>query len=81
MSAGPLADPLAVFGVKPDYTREGGSIPVTLTFQEITQKPVMLLPIGAADDMAHSQNEKIDLKNYIKGTQVLAAFLLELRDL
>ena len=25
-----------VFGVDPDFTREGGSIPVTLTFQEAT---------------------------------------------
>uniref|UniRef100_A0A4W3HXE3 Cytosolic non-specific dipeptidase n=1 Tax=Callorhinchus milii TaxID=7868 RepID=A0A4W3HXE3_CALMI len=49
-----------VFGVDPDMTREGGSIPVTLTFQEATGKNVMLLPMGAADDGAHSQNEKIN---------------------
>jgi len=67
-----------VFGTEPDYTREGGSIPVTLTFQELTQKSVMLLPIGASDDMAHSQNEKINISNYIEGTKVLAAYLLEL---
>uniref|UniRef100_A0AC34QH46 Peptidase M20 dimerisation domain-containing protein n=1 Tax=Panagrolaimus sp. JU765 TaxID=591449 RepID=A0AC34QH46_9BILA len=67
-----------VFGVEPDYIREGGSIPVTLTFQELTQKNVMLLPIGACDDMAHSQNEKINITNYIEGTKVLAAYLLEL---
>ena len=36
----------SVFGVDPDYTREGGSIPVTLTFQEATGKNVMLLPMG-----------------------------------
>ena len=56
-----------VFGVEPDMTREGGSIPVTLTFQEATGKNVMLLPIGACDDGAHSQNEKIDRSNYING--------------
>lgn len=49
-----------VFGVEPDLTREGGSIPVTLTFQEATGKNVMLLPVGACDDGAHSQNEKFD---------------------
>jgi len=64
-----------VYGVKPDLTREGGSIPVTLTFQEVTGKSVMLLPMGAADDGAHSQNEKIDIRNYIEGTKVLAAYL------
>lgn len=49
-----------VFGVDPDLTREGGSIPVTLTFQEATGKNVMLLPVGSADDGAHSQNEKLN---------------------
>uniref|UniRef100_A0A914CML3 Peptidase M20 dimerisation domain-containing protein n=1 Tax=Acrobeloides nanus TaxID=290746 RepID=A0A914CML3_9BILA len=67
-----------VYGVKPDFTREGGSIPVTLTFQNLTGKSVMLLPIGACDDMAHSQNEKINVFNYIEGTKALAAYLLEL---
>ncbi|XGW33413.1 hypothetical protein V3C99_017660 [Haemonchus contortus] len=69
-----------VFGVEPDYTREGGSIPITLTFQELTGNNVMLLPIGACDDMAHSQNEKLDRTNYIKGTKTLAAYLLELAE-
>ena len=67
-----------VFGVDPDFVREGCSIPVTLTFQELTKKNVMLLPIGACDDMAHSQNEKINISNYIEGTKALAAYLLEL---
>lgn len=59
-----------MFGVEPDLTREGGSIPVTLTFQEATGKNVMLLPIGACDDGAHSQNEKIDRSNYINGVSM-----------
>ena len=65
-----------VFGVEPDLTREGGSIPVTLTFQEATGKNVMLLPIGASDDGAHSQNEKIDKSNYINGVCIESTFLL-----
>jgi Cys-Gly metallodipeptidase DUG1 len=35
-----------VFRVKPDLTREGGSIPVTLTFQDCLGKNVLLLPMG-----------------------------------
>lgn len=66
-----------VYGVEPDFTREGGSIPVTLTFQELTGKNVMLLPIGACDDMAHSQNEKINVDNYIQGTKLLGAYFFE----
>jgi Cys-Gly metallodipeptidase DUG1 len=48
-----------VFKVQPDYTREGGSIPVTLTFQDALSKSVLLLPMGKSDDGAHSTNEKI----------------------
>ena len=56
-----------VYKVEPDFTREGGSIPVTLTFQQATGKNVILLPVGAGDDGAHSQNEKIDIRNYVEG--------------
>lgn len=51
---------MLVFGVEPDLTREGCSIPVTLTFQEATGQNVMLLPVGSSDDGAHSQNEKLN---------------------
>jgi Cys-Gly metallodipeptidase DUG1 len=67
-----------VFKVQPDYTREGGSIPVTLTFQEALQKNVLLLPMGRADDGAHSVNEKIDRVNYIDGIKLLGCYLHEI---
>lgn len=67
-----------VYGCEPDLTREGGSIPVTLTFQETTKKSVMLLPMGAGDDGAHSQNEKINIRNYIEGHKLFAAYLDEM---
>lgn len=64
-----------VFNKEPDLTREGGSIPVTLSLQNATGKSVMLLPIGASDDGAHSQNEKINVVNYINGIKVLGAYM------
>jgi len=67
-----------VYNVEPDLTREGGSIPVTLTLQEVTGKNVILIPVGACDDGAHSQNEKIDIRNYIEGTKLLGAYMYEL---
>ncbi|KAF4524561.1 hypothetical protein B566_EDAN017446 [Ephemera danica] len=70
-----------VYKMEPDLTREGGSIPVTLTLQEATGKNVMLLPMGACDDGAHSQNEKIDVRNYIEGTKLLGAYIYELAQL
>lgn len=41
-----------VYNVKPDLTREGGSIPVTLSFQEALKKNVLLLPMGRGDDVS-----------------------------
>jgi nonspecific dipeptidase len=70
-----------VFDIEPDFTREGGSIPITLTFQELTGKNVLLLPIGASDDGAHSQNEKIDIRNYIEGVKLLGTYFQEVAKL
>lgn len=63
---------LVVYGMMPEMTREGGSIPITLTFEELLGpgKSVMLLPMGQSDDGAHSQNEKLSLRNYIYGVRV-----------
>lgn len=43
----------------PDFTSEGGSIRISSFIADITQMNVLLLPVSAYDDMAHSQNEKI----------------------
>ncbi|KAF4693143.1 Metallopeptidase M20, variant 2 [Perkinsus olseni] len=67
-----------VWGVEPDYTREGGSIPITLTFEEVSGgKPAILLPIGQGNDGAHSQNEKISRRNYIMGAKTLGTYVYE----
>lgn len=42
----------AIYNVQPDLTREGGSIPVTLTFAEQLGANVLLLPMGRGDDGA-----------------------------
>lgn len=64
-----------IWGVTPDYTREGGSIPVTLTFQRELDRNVLLLPMGMADDGAHSTNEKLARRNFIEGICVFASYL------
>ena len=38
------------------------AMPSGQVVQEATGKNVILLPMGAADDGAHSQNEKIDIR-------------------
>jgi acetylornithine deacetylase/succinyl-diaminopimelate desuccinylase-like protein len=67
-----------VFGRTPDYTREGGSIPIASAFEDCTGMNVLLLPIGACDDMAHSQNEKYNITNMMNGIKVLGQYLHEL---
>lgn len=67
-----------VYGQEPDYTREGGSIPVTLDFANELGINILLLPVGRGDDGAHSTNEKIDTSNYINGTKLLGSYLYEL---
>ncbi|OMJ09453.1 Cys-Gly metallodipeptidase dug1 [Smittium culicis] len=67
-----------VFNVEPEMTREGGSIPVTLTFEEALKTNVLLLPMGAANDGAHSTNEKVDKYNYINGIKLYGAYWAEI---
>lgn len=64
-----------VWGVKPDFTREGGSIPITILFEQTLNTSVLLLPMGRGDDGAHLINEKLDVSNYIGGVKTLGAYL------
>ncbi|XP_069885050.1 beta-Ala-His dipeptidase [Dipodomys merriami] len=66
-----------VFGVEPDMIQDGSTIPIAGTFQDIIDKSVMMLPLGAVDDGEHAQNEKINRWNYIEGSKLFAAFFLE----
>lgn len=64
-----------VWNIEPDFTREGGSIPITLTFEQQLGTQVLLLPMGRGDDGAHSINEKLDVSNYINGCKTLGGYL------
>ncbi|VEU21898.1 DEKNAAC102877 [Brettanomyces naardenensis] len=64
-----------VWGVEPDFIREGGSIPITITFEKELKTKAVLLPMGRGDDGAHSINEKLNLANYIGGIKTMSAYL------
>ena len=64
------------FGKAPVYNREGGSIPVVSTFQEVLGVPSVLFGVGLPDENAHAPNEKLDLANFHNGI-IAAAFLYE----
>jgi acetylornithine deacetylase/succinyl-diaminopimelate desuccinylase-like protein len=55
------------FGRPPVFNREGGSIPVVSTFQEILGLPSVLFGVGLPDENAHAPNEKLDLGNLHNG--------------
>ena len=64
------------FGQKPVFTREGGSIPVVSTFQEVLGLPSVLFGVGLPDENAHAPNEKLDLGNFHNGI-IASAYLYE----
>ncbi|ELK11133.1 Beta-Ala-His dipeptidase [Pteropus alecto] len=70
-----------LFGTEPDMIRDGSTIPIAKIFQDVIQKSVLMLPLGAVDDGEHSQNEKINRWNYIEGSKLFAAFFLEMAKL
>lgn len=70
-----------VFGTEPDMIQDGSTIPIARIFQDIIQKSVLMLPLGAVDDGEHAQNEKINRWNYIEGSKLFAAFFLEVAQL
>ncbi len=65
------------FGKKPVFIREGGSIPVVLTFGQVLKAPVALLGFGLPDDRAHSPNEKFHLPDFHRGILTSAHVLAE----
>jgi acetylornithine deacetylase/succinyl-diaminopimelate desuccinylase-like protein len=64
------------FGKAPVFNREGGSIPVVATFQEILGLPSVLFGVGLPDENAHAPNEKLDLGNFHGGI-IASAYLYE----
>ncbi|PYI08793.1 Zn-dependent exopeptidase [Aspergillus sclerotiicarbonarius CBS 121057] len=60
-----------VWGVEPDITCEGGSIPIALDLKEILNRNVLLLPMGKPSDGAHSINGNLN------GIKVFGTYLFE----
>jgi acetylornithine deacetylase/succinyl-diaminopimelate desuccinylase-like protein len=64
------------FGKRPVFNREGGSIPVVSTFQEVLGLPTVLFGVGLPDENAHAPNEKLDLSNFHNGV-IASAYLYD----
>eukprot|EP00741_Cyanophora_paradoxa_P020844 tig00021314_g20122.t1 len=66
-----------VWGERPMYVREGGTIPVTPFLEKTLGAPAVHLAMGQSSDQAHLANERIRYLNLVKGMQVVKAFLKE----
>lgn len=64
-----------VFGRKPIYMREGGSIPVISLFQQHLGLQTILMGFGLADDHIHSPNERMYLPNFYRGIETVVHYL------
>lgn len=62
------------FGKKPLLQREGGSIPIVVTFQQFLKTTPVLLGFGLPDDNPHSPDEHFNLDNFHNGIKTSAYF-------
>ncbi len=70
----------AVWGKRPVFRREGGSIPVVLDMQQILGADSALTGFGLPDDNIHAPNEKLHLPTWKRGIDALIHFLVYASD-
>jgi acetylornithine deacetylase/succinyl-diaminopimelate desuccinylase-like protein len=64
-----------VFGQKPHFTREGGSIPVVADFKRLLGLDTVLMGFGLDSDSIHSPNEKFGLDRFHQGIEASIRFM------
>lgn len=64
-----------VYGVRPVFTKDGGSIPIVETFGRLLNVPVVLMGFGLPDENLHAPNEHFNLDNFDKGLLTIVEFL------
>jgi acetylornithine deacetylase/succinyl-diaminopimelate desuccinylase-like protein len=66
------------WGVKPIFTRGGGSIPVVAEIADLMDIPVVMMGYGLDDDGLHSPNERFSIEMFERGIQTAIVYLEEL---
>lgn len=67
-----------VWGKRPHFTREGGSIPVVVDLQKALDAQMVLLSFGYKGCAAHGPNEHVYLDMWYKGMAITVLFYEEL---
>ncbi len=68
----------SVWGVRPLFKREGGSVPVVGQIQHILGVDVVNTGFALPDDNLHAPNESLHLPTWEKGTEALVHFFFNL---
>jgi di- and tripeptidase len=63
------------WGMIPAFARSGGSIPIIPFMEKTFTAPAIGLGVGQSTDGAHSQNERLRIKNLIGGKEVIKKIL------
>ncbi|WP_187385777.1 dipeptidase [Gorillibacterium timonense] len=64
-----------VYGTRPVFTKDGGSIPIVENMSRVLNIPVVLMGFGLPDENLHAPNEHFHLENFDKGLQTIVRFL------
>jgi acetylornithine deacetylase/succinyl-diaminopimelate desuccinylase-like protein len=76
-----LSDALEeVWGKRPLFKREGGSVPVVSLFSEILKVETVNTGFSTPADNMHSPNEKMHLPTWHRGTEALVHFIFNLEE-
>jgi acetylornithine deacetylase/succinyl-diaminopimelate desuccinylase-like protein len=68
----------SVFGNKPIYLRDGGSIPVIPMIKEILGMDSLLIGLSSSEDRIHATDESISVKMLERGRELFKRFLIKL---
>jgi len=63
------------FGKETSLIRVGGSIPVSIDFQEAVGAPLVISGIAQSDSAVHSPNERLVVDNYYRGIDAVIRFI------
>lgn len=66
------------WGKRPVFRREGGSVPVTASFQKYLGIESVLVGFGLPEDNIHAPNEKLHLPTYYRGVDTLVRFFMKM---
>jgi acetylornithine deacetylase/succinyl-diaminopimelate desuccinylase-like protein len=64
-----------VYGTRPVFTKDGGSIPIVEAFSRVLSAPVVLMGFGLPDENLHAPNEHFNLDNFDKGLLTITEFM------